>query len=348
MTGHAIYRQPYSDECVAISGKVHRLDGEMVLSPIKGFVITPFTATPHEYKMYIDASEVVRYNVSDIPFIPGFDIPFNGNFTDHELTFDEFKSQIDYFGKCILEHQIEKGVAVRHVNYTSENIMDPLNLFRKACELYPRMMVAMFSTPQSGTWLVCSPKLLVERMSNNIYHTSAIAGTRPLESEGGEWEPRVVKDFNDVQEHIVNTVSYFADNVQVDGPRTVRAGDLLHMKSDIVFKLLFPRAEGVIVRTLHPSPCVCGIPRDITYQLINDLNTAYRQSRHFFGGNVGPVNIDDSTTIHVILHSMHLHGMHQASIYAGTSVYLENDINHKWSDTELKMRTMIKVIESCG
>lgn len=347
MRGRAIYRLPFAKECVTVAGEVHRLDPSMVLNKINGFLIEPFIATKEESALYIESEVVTKYDSSNIPSIEGFDIPVSADFIDRSLTREEYNSHFEYYKKCITDGLLKKGVFVRRMNHETEESHAPLTLFRKACEMYPRMMVALFSTPISGTWIVCTPELLLERISENVYHTTAIAGSKPLSELGEDWSPRVLKDINDVKNHILKTLEHFSHKIKVSGPETVRAGDLLHLRTDIIFEIIFPRVEGVLVRTLHPSPCVCGIPRDASYELIIELNTANKQKRHFFGGSMGPVNIDDKTNIYVILHSMQLHSMHRQTIYEGISIYENSDADEKWIETKEKLDSMLKLINAC-
>lgn len=347
MRGRAIYRLPFAKECVTVAGEVISLNPTMVTKEISGFFIRPFISNDTEYAVYIKAEEVATYGCCEVPDLDGFEIPDNSEFEAEDLSKEDHDNYVDHFKQCIAEGQLKKGVLVRNINKSTENTMDPLSLFKKACEEYPRMMVSLFSTPVSGTWLICSPQILLEKVSKEIYHTTAIAGAKPLADIDKEWPKRVLEDIDDVKDDIVKTLNTFSYNIKVEGPKTIRAGNLLHLKYDIIFELVFPRAFGVIGRILHPSPVACGIPRDIAYQMIIDLNSYNIQYRHYSGGTFGPIAVGDDTKLFVSLHSMLIHSKHKTTIYDCLSIYENSDADEKWIETKEKLDSMLKLINAC-
>ena len=46
-----------------------------------------------------------------------------------------------------------------------------------------------------------------------------------------------------------------------DGPFTVQAGDLAHLKTEFRFETADRRCLGNLVELLHPTPAICGLPR---------------------------------------------------------------------------------------
>ena len=57
-------------------------------------------------------------------------------------------------------------------------------------------------------------------------------------------------------------IAHFAYNISSKGPYTARAGRLVHLRTDFTFTLTDMHLLGDIIDSLHPTPAVCGIPKD--------------------------------------------------------------------------------------
>ena len=52
------------------------------------------------------------------------------------------------------------------------------------------------------------------------------------------------------------------------GPYSARAGEVSHLKSDFFFSLPNPEKLGDVLQLLHPTPAVCGLPKEEAYHFI--------------------------------------------------------------------------------
>lgn len=129
-----------------------------------------------------------------------------------------------------------KIVLARSARLTATEKLSPLTLFARACHRYPRMFVALFSTERSGTWLIATPETLISG-TDGAMQTMALAGTMRLSGanldfdvEGGSigkddirWSTKNIKEQRYVETYITESVEQFSDDVNVEGPFTVRA-----------------------------------------------------------------------------------------------------------------------------
>ena len=53
-------------------------------------------------------------------------------------------------------------------------------------------------------------------------------------------------------------------------PIPVRAGELSHLRSDFSFPLPDNKKLGELLKRLHPTPAVCGLPKEETYRFIRE------------------------------------------------------------------------------
>ena len=80
---------------------------------------------------------------------------------------------------------------VHHVPYpeTPKDMGEYLSsLFMKACALYPKLYISLFSTPESGTWLVATPEILLSCDQIGRCYTMALAGTMKAGETEKEWK----------------------------------------------------------------------------------------------------------------------------------------------------------------
>ena len=155
----------------------------------------------------------------------------------------------NYHGQ-LTNDAFQKIVLARCARLTATEKLSPLTLFARACHRYPRMFIALFSTERSGTWLIATPETLISG-TNGAMQTMALAGTMRLSGanldfdvEGGSigkddihWSTKNIKEQRYVETYITECVEQFSDDVNVEGPFTVHAGDLVHLRSDIRFHL---------------------------------------------------------------------------------------------------------------
>src|SRR5690606_27795662 len=90
------------------------------------------------------------------------------------------------------------------------------------------------------------------------------------------------------------------------GPRTVIAGNLIHLKSDFTVDLeatQFPKLGSIMLQLLHPTSAVCGVPLDTSLEFIK-RHEGY--DRELYSGYLGPVNVGNRIDIFVNLRCLQL------------------------------------------
>ena len=76
----------------------------------------------------------------------------------------------------------QKIVLARCVDEKPQDSQKPLDFFLQACELYPRLFIALVWTAKSGCWLTATPEILLKG-EGTAWQTVALAGTMKLEGE---------------------------------------------------------------------------------------------------------------------------------------------------------------------
>lgn len=224
--------------------------------------------------------------------------------------------------------------------------------FENLCSTYPHAFVSLLAVPGLGVWLGASPEILVHTFMQNdarFFRTIALAGTQKLDEKNGirnaSWRIKEIEEQAMVSRYIINCFKKIRlREFDEDGPKTVTAGNLLHLRTDFTVNMdevNFPELGSVMLKLLHPTSAVCGLPKEPSLQFLKE-NEAYK--RELFAGFLGPVNIRDEVNVFVNLRCMQL-ARDGALLYAGAGVTADSDPEREWLETAMKMQTLQQVLK---
>jgi isochorismate synthase len=209
-------------------------------------------------------------------------------------------------------------------------------------------MVSFVSSPIIGTWIGATPEVLVSVEDNRIFRTVALAGTKAF-TEGTNlkqvaWTQKEIEEQALVSRYIISCFKKIRlREFEEHGPKTIVAGNLMHLKTDFTVDMKatnFPQLGSVMLKLLHPTSAVCGMPLETALDFLKE-HEGY--NREFYSGYFGPVNVQNNITLFVNLRCMQLFG-NQALIYAGAGVTIDSVPSTEWEETEMKMNTLLNVI----
>lgn len=338
MKNFAIYRMPYADTCVEIiqhDGEPERLMSPLQLNGRQGFVVAPFAVSDNEPILVIKPDEIITTAIENIE-------PTNAE-TDIAETLDTSSRRsyytIDFsnFHSHLETGEFQKIVLARCAELPNDGERKTRDLFARACKLYPRVFVALVSTAASGTWLIASPEILLEGNGKD-WHTMALAGTMTLGNL--QWSEKNICEQAYVTSYITECVEQFTTDFSVEGPYSVRAGQLVHLRTDFRFNTPEPDTMGQLVASLHPTPAVCGIPKQATRNFI--LNNEHTP-RSYYSGFMGPLDISGSTHLYVSLRCMQI-TPDKYRLFAGGGILSDSIEQQEWEETEEKMKTMKNIL----
>ena len=380
MGGFAVYRLPYAKQATLVrqtEGEPLELSSCQALNGQQGFVIAPFEITPAQPIVLIrpdeteclDLSRKVSRNVEcgmwnenssatdsatdsahDSNLIPHstFHIPQNPPQNPPHSTFHipQYYS-IDFanYHAQLENDAFRKIVLARCADEKMPEGVEPMELFYRACALYPRLFIALVDTPKSGCWLTATPEILLEGQGSD-WRTIALAGTMKLEGDqlNGEgesltWSTKNIQEQRIVATYITECLEQFTSDFREEGPRTVRAANLVHLRSDFTFRLSDHAHIGNLLQALHPTPAVCGLPKREAFQfIVRNEHTP----RRYYSGFMGPLGTDE-THLYVSLRCMNI-DHDTCHLYAGGGLLKDSILEQEWQETEAKLETIRKVI----
>ena len=342
MSAYAIYRLPHEDHATLIrqtEGNPVELHSLTELNGEQGFVVAPFEVKANQPILVIQGEASICYLERSREISPratlGRDDTPSGYY---KIDFANYHSQLeaDNFRKIVLARCADEKMGEK---------VEPMDLFYRACEMYPRMFIALVETEKSGCWLTATPEILLDGKGND-WRTIALAGTMKLEGEqlDGEgetltWNTKNIQEQRIVATYITECLEQFTGNFREEGPRTVRAANLVHLRSDFTFKLEDNNHIGDILNTLHPTPAVCGLPKREAFQFIVKNE---HSPRRYYSGFMGPLGATE-THLYVSLRCMNIDG-DTCHLYAGGGLLKDSVEEQEWLETEAKMETMRRLL----
>ena len=113
----------------------------------------------------------------------------NINISDRNKGADYYKVDFANYHAQLETEKFRKIVLARCADEQMPQGVKPIDLFYHACQLYPRLFIALVETKQSGCWLTATPEILLDGHGTD-WRTIALAGTMKLEGDqlNGEGE----------------------------------------------------------------------------------------------------------------------------------------------------------------
>lgn len=252
---------------------------------------------------------------------------------------------------AIEQGAVQKVVSSRAVRQLLPPGFDALLAFEELQARYPQAFVSLVSAPGAGTWLGATPEVLAEVTPEGTFRTMALAGTQPLTPgltpQKAIWRQKEIEEQALVARYIVSCFKQLRlreyDEI---GPRTVVAGELLHLRTDFAVHLRqvpFPSLGTDMLRLLHPTSAVGGMPRQAALDFLQQYEG---YDRAYYSGFLGPVNLPQAgvARLFVNLRCMQLRPT-EAILYAGTGLTIHSDPEREWEETELKLQTAGAVLD---
>jgi len=345
-----IYKMPDSDKVKALFQGDDKLCFTKDLSE-PGFVFSPFD----------DDAQTIVFPFKSCSFyvapIRNFDEDANMEITNntYEIRGESLNlkmlSHINLVSKGI-DH-IKNGHLSKVVLSRKEeiklNAFDLKNIFKKLLFKYPTTFVYCWFHPQVGLWLGATPETLIKIKGNN-FKTMALASTQVYNgSLEVVWGDKEIQEQQFVTDFITSNLAN--SHIKTSKPFTLQAGSLLHICSEISGELGSKDELFKLVKVLHPTPAVCGLPKLEAKEFILK-NEVYQ--REFYTGFLGEIHMHSlenerdsikskETNLFVNLRCMQIKNKN-AILYVGGGITSNSDPLKEWEETVSKSKIMKRVL----
>ncbi|MBR5166823.1 MAG: isochorismate synthase [Salinivirgaceae bacterium] len=253
---------------------------------------------------------------------------------------DTYSAEFGTFREAVRNGQFSKLVLARtHIASIRSSATD---IFFDACTACPNSFVYLFASKESGTWLGATPEILIEG-NNRQMHTVALAGTAngnvSTLPDIKEWDSKNQNEQKIVTDYLLTQIQAFGTAKSIIGPNTVRAAHLVHIKTDIFFDIN-EKDLPQLIAAIHPTPAVCGLPKNEAMRFISQNESA---GREYYAGFLGWYDTKADSHLFVNLRCMKWIDNHTVKLMAGGGILPESELESEWNETENKMRTLLNL-----
>lgn len=335
------YRLPASDLFVVgvqRSQKVEVVSGFDALDfSRKGFLVAPFLFGQGRPAYFLEADFSFEAG-QDVAALCGFlekrgvaDSPASPSFPPMEKT--DYEWRVNRLIAAIRAGEADKVVFSRRVAAPLPGGFDWVEAYRLMQLECPQAFVYCFHIPGEGLWMGATPELLLRKAGRHV-ETVALAGTMPCLSDS--WSEKNREEHSIVVRYVERALlSHGVENLKKEAPVTVSAGSVCHLKTVFSADLRSGEDALPLLEDLHPTPAVCGYPKEAALKLIAAEETA---ERAFYAGFLGPIG-EGGFSFFVNLRCMELHPS-VASLFVGGGIMQDSDAGEEWNETCLKSMTM--------
>lgn len=287
-------------------------------------------------------NEVYYFTATDVALVSNDDINalihcFNVDL-DHILTKEKYVAKLKAFIEDFPSNAVSKAIFSREVPLSYKTTIDWKQLINDLCLTYPNTCVYLMGSKQFGIWTGATPEILLSGNAKKM-ETMALAGTKW--SEDKPWSNKELYEQGLVKDYINEKLEQFnVDDLKVSSIKTVSAGPVYHLCNDFNFKLDASRWND-LMRELHPTPAVCGVP------LKNALDLIAKHENYDRKKYTGLIGLKSTTSlkVYVNLRCMQLF-KDIAILYVGGGITEESNPTLEWEETENKAKTLSKFLIS--
>ena len=280
------YRKPNSSE---ISGLFLEDDTLYFTNDFteSGFIFSPFDSEEKSVLLPIEKSEFIREKFQiEEKFLVKNDVEVDELHKEKHIRLVE--KALDEINK----NHLKKVVVSRQEEVLLDSF-DLLTTFKKLLNNYVNAFVYVWFHPKIGLWFGATPETLLT-ISDYHFTTMSLAGTQVYaDTKEVFWKSKELVEQQLVTDFIKNQLKPISSNLKIDKTETVKAGNILHLRSRIEGDLNKNSNLKELIRKLHPTPAVCGLPREKSKNFIIQ-NENYK--RTYYTGFLGELNYQNKNS----------------------------------------------------
>ncbi len=349
------YRKPNRQE---VNAFIQQTD-ELIFSEDyseTGFVFAPFDDAKKSVLMPLQHSEVLKatYEVSEESKTDGIIHVFDASEKENHINLVEK-------GISAIKNDVFKKVVLARSETAQLSENNPIAIFKRLLNTYPSAFVYCWFHPKVGLWLGATPETLI-KIEGSQFSIMALAGTQNYNGTlNVNWQEKEKQEQQYVTDFITENLKPTVERLTVSDTETVKAGNLVHLKTMVSARLKSNVPLRQVIDALHPTPAVCGLPKHAAKQFILEHEN---YNRSFYTGFLGELNMEKtakprsgkrnienraytmtkkSTQLYVNLRCMQIKEQN-AIVYVGGGITESSNPESEWRETVSKSQTIKKVL----
>jgi menaquinone-specific isochorismate synthase len=248
---------------------------------------------------------------------------------------------------------VSKVVLARTLDVLAESLLDSLRVLDYMWRENRGAHVFMFE-PKPGHLIVGAAPETVATVQSGAFHATAVAGSiarGETEEERRALAARLLGSEKDLVEHrialddMVERLRPFGGPIEAaDHPHVLTLARIQHLETEIRARLHPGTHIMEVLATLHPTPAVCGLPRDDAMTLLE------REEPFERGWYSGPVGWFDSSGDGVFAPALRcaVAKGREWRLFAGAGIVGASDPALEWEETGIKFEPVLRALAASG
>jgi isochorismate synthase len=256
----------------------------------------------------------------------------------------DWRERVERVRSQILGGALKKVVLSRSLTIETDSPIDPARFIDSARAARPSC-VNFFVSPRITSFVGSTPERLVE-LDGETVTSSALAGSVPRgdnPEEDRALGDSLLSSAKNLEEHqyVVNALASALEPVAsplnvAAQPRLMLLPEAQHLFTRIEGRLREPRSVIELAGLLHPTPAVCGVPREAARAIIE----REEPERGWYTGAVGWIDAKGQGEFAVALRAGVIDGS-RMYLFGGAGIVAGSDSEAEFAETENKLTALI-------
>ncbi len=254
---------------------------------------------------------------------------------------------------AIRDGRMEKAVLARILDVTTTGAIDPVDVLEHLRRENADAHVFLFE-PAAGSPMVGATPEALASVRGDRFRATAVAGSVARGDTGGEQRAlarQLLTSAKDRVEHaftvkdMVARLEPLARSVEAaPEPHVLTLARIQHLETRIKAVLAPGACVLDLVAALHPTPAVCGLPRDGALDLLASKEPFER------GWYAGPVGWFDTRGDGVFVPALRTAVARSTTwrLFAGAGIVPGSDPDGEWAETAIKFEPVLRALDAAG
>ena len=254
---------------------------------------------------------------------------------------------------AIQGRRVEKAVLARILDVSSTGAVDPVNVLEHLRREDADAHVFLFE-PTPGSLIVGATPEALASVRGDRFRATAVAGSVGRGRTAGEQRAlarQLLGSAKDRVEHaftvrdMVARLSSLSRDVEAEAePHVLTLARIQHLETRIEAVLRPGVSVLDVVAALHPTPAVCGVPRDAALDLLS-RNEPFER-----GWYAGPVGWFDTAGNGVFVPALRTAVARSTTwrLFAGAGIVPGSNPDSEWEETGIKFEPVLRALDSAG
>jgi menaquinone-specific isochorismate synthase len=262
---------------------------------------------------------------------------------DGSISSDSWKERVAEAIKRIEQSEVDKVVLARDLVATTTSEIDARPILKKLSTEYPSTWTFAVDGLVGAT-----PELLL-RLSRGMVTSRVLAGTIPKTGDDEKdlaLAGSLARSSKDLEEHeyavrsVAEALEPFCSSTNVpESPFVLHLANVMHLATDVTGALTETKQRVdafSLLKSLHPSAAVCGTPRNIAFDIIDEIEG---MNRGRYAGPVGWIDASGDGELGIALRTGQISGK-EIRIYAGCGIVAGSNPEKELEESAAKMIPM--------